>query len=251
MTLEEIRRYTNTIADKHRSGLSFTEQEFNDALKVVNDEMYNDEYAVIKQMATQQNIPVSQAIFESDLLREFKVYDGAIALASGQGNLPEDYRYYMAFKISKGIRRNVRIISDAEFSQVISNMYNVNPSFAPVGVVHGVKINVIPTDITNLSINYLKEPDIPFYDYCIITSSRVVVYMPVGSYIESETLKDVNGSAIQTGVEHLEGRTESLSVELEWNDYRHPEFSDRILLKMGISLKDSELFTAIKTEQQS
>lgn len=261
MTLEELRTYTNTIADKHRSGKTTTEAEFNNFIDVVNLEMFNAEYMKLVQTASDQNIPLHRLLFSSSSLKEFKVYGHSVALTSGIGSLPSDYRHYLALKgqmiipgdIVSYKTRDVDIVSDGEFNSMINNVLFNDPAENPKGVTYGDSVKVVPTSMASLILNYVKVPDTPYYDYCVKSSTNQVIYMPIGSLISGGDLYQPGDiiTILETGVVHLSGSTTytSQSVELEWEDIWHPEFADRVLLKMGISVKDLEMYKMVQNEQ--
>lgn len=253
MTLEELRRYTNSIADKHRSGRAFTEQQFNDAIKVVNLEMFNYLYETAIRESKANGIPLSQVLLVSDILREFKVYGAVILLTSGSGSLPASYRAYLSCNTYTSGGREIRVVSDEDFNKSKTSMMMVDLSWHPIAVFFQDTIKMVPTNISSIQLNFLKNPDTPYYDYCIQTSTRAIYYMPVGSVISGGNLLDgPGGSTIASGVTHPSGATSytSQTAELEWEEEHHQNFANRVLLKMGVSLKDGELFQMTQISEQ-
>lgn len=261
MTLEEIRRYCNSMADKDRSGKTLTEQQFNDYINVVNIEVFNEEYSMLAQLSSERGIPMNQLLFTETALKEFKVYDVYVTITSGEGTIPSDYKHYLSLYTTVGVKRPIDIVSDYDFNVVKNSIHISNPDEHPVAVIYDDKIKIIPSSILPIGgisvayrvmFNYLKTPITPHYDFCMITSSRVIVYMPVNSYLSGTTLyaDDTMAVTLQTGVEHLTATLPhtSDSVEFEWREDVHPQLAKRVLIKMGVSLKDEALFQMTKIE---
>ena len=250
MTLDEIRKYTNTIADKHRSGNTLSEEEFNVFLEVCNMEMFNAEFEKVVANAAAKDIPLNHSLLTSTELRHFKVYDQDILMTSGVGDLPTNYKHYLGVKTALS-KRDVDILDDHSFSTIQSNMFFVDFNQKPMAVIYGGKIKIIPSNVDTLTMAYLRKPTVPYYDWCVKTSTMEVVYMPYWSAISGGHLMNLNNmTIIESNVVHPTGGTLSQTVELEWDEFIHPHFANRILLKMGIPLNDPQMYQLVKTEDQ-
>jgi hypothetical protein len=103
----------------------------------------------------------------------------------------------------------------------------------PVGVIEGSTITVYPTNATELQLSYIRIPVTPIYDY----------YMD--QYGTEVCMAASTTHALGTGeigsLGQTSGTVSSLTVELEWDDYVHPQIAIRILEKLGVSLRESDI----------
>lgn len=262
MTLEEIKTYVQNIVQKDVSGKTMTEENYNIFLKVVNTELFNKEFLILQQAASDLNLPLNRYVYNSISLNEFKIVNYSMIMGIGGSMImPSNYKYYLDIKIDyEGKIRDVEVVSDEEFSQVISNLYIENPAWYPKAKIVKNWIYFIPSDVETGKISYLKTPDIPFYDYVIKTSNNKIYYMPVGSCLAAgasgQTLytDDTLTTIIAEGITHLDDPTLpyiSQTVEFEWRKGRHVELSSMIIDKVLQSQKDVEGYQINVAEKQT
>ena len=251
MTLDQIKKYVNEIVYKEQSGRTMTEDDFNLFIEVVNLEMFNNEYNKCIELSVDRNIPLSQVIKTNLELNEFKVKDATLVSSVVGVSLPDDYKYYISVTSeTRGVYKPLRMTDSGEINDAKYNLLVRSPEDFPLGEISGNTLHYLPTSIDGITMSYLRTPVKPFYDYCIKTSNNTVIYMPAGSYISGGNLYTSGASLIASGVTHPYNRTESETVELEWRETRHPEFSnmvaDKILQKRG----DSEGYQINKLETE-
>lgn len=256
MTLQEIRNYTELIANKHTTGRTLTEYEFNLAIDAVNTELFNSEYDKIVAMAERDDIAVNYLLNRSKILTPFKIRDSFISVTAGVGSLPSDYFSWLGLYVYDGTSKNCEVVDEVEFNMALNNVYQMDVDEFPIVNIISGTIYVTPANSSTLGLTYLKIPTQPVYDYCIKTSTNSIIYMPVGSYLANTgILYDSAGVIIESGVVNKNGtipatQENSETVELEWDVDDHIMFANKVLVKMGINLRDMDLYQAVKIEEK-
>jgi hypothetical protein len=112
----------------------------------------------------------------------------------------------------------------------------------PIARIADDYIYVVPKEINNIFLYYLKQPDTPYFDY-YTDDDYNIQYLAVSSthvLTTSEVYRDGTAS----------GTVTSISVELEWNDEDKIKILHRILAKMGVSM-DEQLVAQYATSKEN
>lgn len=244
MTLDDIKKLTETILNREFSGRSISEDQFNILAPNANFKLFEFYIDQLKKTSTQEN-PYLELLKRSTELRPFKVTKtGEESLPF---SLPDDYKDYISLGIydQNSIFRDSEFVTEQELNNYRTNVIVPNLNQYPKSCVIGTEIYSVPTNNTKYELRYLRVPKDIFYDYCVSLDDLQSRYMPVGSFIESVggiwCLKSSSGEILYSNVEHPVHANqfyESLTVELEWNETVHPKIVYFILLEMGIKFKE-------------
>ena len=253
MTLDDIRKYTEGVADQDRSGQSCTEEQFNLYLQSENIDLFNEEWAKVWLASAEQNEKLLNVLSSHSPLYVFKK-NGDIGITGSYFPLPTDYRYYLSISAIGGSEdRDIEVVEEKEFNRRCYTILRDDPDQKPFCRLEDNGFHLIPNDIDDINLVYIKTPETPYYDWCYNITTLVRYYMPVGSTINAlGQLRDSEGNLLQAGVAHSSGALTytSLSVELEWREDMHIKIANGILEKMGISQKDADLYTMAKNEDK-
>jgi len=219
-------------------------------------------------MAVSEKRPLSEVIFSMGDLRSFIAIDALLSKAVGNINptfttvsvsYPPDYRYWLSM-IANNIPVTIKPYS--EIGTYRGGIVNGNPDESPVAFEGPSGFEIIPNDLDNISLTYLRNPAVPCYDYCI-SNDDLPIFMPVGSYIRGSMvlyifiLYDINGNVLakdvmKEGLMHITDTYASKTVELDWTDTMHESIALSILEKMGVNMRSPEIvqFTQSKEAKQ-
>jgi hypothetical protein len=252
MTLDEIRKYTEAVADKDRSGHGCTEEQFNLYLKAVNIDLFNLEWDRVLSAAAAQSAKVSTILKTYTPLYIFKAdTDICVGATPGEFALPGDYRHYlMVSEAGSGADRDIEVVDEDEFQARSHNAIVNNPDRKPFCRIQGGNIIVVPNDISDINLVYVSTPETPYYDWVYSTTTDAIYYMPEGSVLDGTDLKQ-GAAVLYANVAHTGTVADpytGLSNELEWREDRHVEIANRILVKMGVNLRDGDMFQMLKAE---
>jgi len=217
MNLQEILDFINYVSNKEQSGKTFSPNQFNTLLPIVSTELFKQKY---KHFEDTQEI--------TDDLSAFKVWmgkDGVMPLeidSNGYALLPTDYFHYSSI-LYKQVTSNpdcsisiknrpVDILTDAQWDSRLSCPITQPSLKYPIANFQNNFIRFAPKNIGFVDFVYLKEPIIPVYAYTIDSLTDAVVYDPINS------------------------------VQLDWGDDSHIEICNLLLVKIGINLKEANLF---------
>lgn len=212
---------------KKQSG-SFTPDEFNLAINAASKEMFSKRYGFLSQ---KQLPPAARTGWESEqkirddmhylLTREYKTVD-----SSGRAEFPDDYvhisslryRYYVNIDcastedpnlVPKYI--NIDILSDDRLAERLSAPKRYAPDKKnPIAQLFGDQhIQVYPTDLQRIEVNYLKMPVKPVWGY--------------------------------TGTGNTKTYDPATSVDFDWPEQVEVELALIVLRNMGISIREQEI----------
>lgn len=249
MNLGDLKDYVFSIVNKDETGRAITEEDFNLYLEIVNNEMFNSEWMKLIQASADLNIPVNELLSTTTQLNEFKVV--SLITPSGYVNLPSNYRYYSSVLWIKGsVSKRLSVVDEKKFDSAYYNMLNRNPNDYPLGKIYDNKMSIMPNDADYIKLSYIKEPNTPYYDYCVKTTNNNIVFMPVSSYITGTTLYAQGGSTLSTDVVHLSGNASSATVELEWRADVHNSIAHMIADKFIQKINDGERYQINTVEKQ-
>lgn len=224
MTTCEIVKYIRFLSNKHQVGDAFTPEDINLAFKNVNDEVFN---LWLTKFAAGQPIPEPLMTFITNV--------SAGTISGGTYTLPAALRR-MVGNMSCIIDGNVvplDLVDEGTFNY-LKSFPGRNLSRAPVAVLRGGVVNVIPTNAGSINITYIRYPLVPVYDYYVDEYANEVCLEPG----DSHTLGSGEyGSAGQTS-----GTTvSSTAVDIEWHERIHEHFVSRMLGKLGINILEPGL----------
>lgn len=223
MTIDEIYRWVNFMANKLQSG-AISPDEFNDCLGALYLEPLKiklglpEEYQIGNANA-RQSYQVSQMI--TDDLRNF-IVQKTINKTGGYFVLPTDYVAYSSLRYVQVIEpdecdeqpividNSIEIVTDGELSLRLPNTITPPTFDYPIGAYYQQGIKVFPKDIDQVQLTYVRLPKKPFRNYTI-TANDENIFNPIGS------------------------------VDLEYPEIMHNDFAVIVAKYFGINLKDGEL----------
>ncbi len=220
-----------TLIRKDQKGNSFNISEFNRVGKLINYELYNI-YAPDIGESTEVN----------EALKDLKVMGAPIALTSGKGDLPDGYERIIGkpYTISGSTFVAVDEITELELPERSSDELTQPTVAHPVCIIGGAvsggglsQIQVYPTTIASVSINYLRLPIVPVLDY-YINANGTYTYLD-----EDATNITIPAGAIYSdGVTTNPSTVNSLTKNFEWHEHQTDIIINMILQKAGIVLGD-------------
>ena len=261
MNLDEILKYCNIVLNKDQSGNSLSPVQFNTLLNAVNEEMldyYYREYA-----RTSQAMPVDfqRRILASSPISKF-ITNASFTPFQGNVAMPDDARYVAAaISFRQGVMRNVEMFHDEPTFAVVKNsLLHRDITTNPVGIQRNRVWEFLPKNIETVDIAYFRNPATPYYDTAIDADDNVLYLLPTYYLVSTGTVNyfDVmfnNGvvdvlvslHVLYTGQQQNVGLPAGtiinpLTVELEWDKPMHIVFSNRILERMGVNIRDEFVF---------
>jgi len=239
--------------DKRGDGLEVIE--FNRLIRLVNQEVYDDYVKLFEQ-----------DLESSDSMGGFKILNYNIALAANGGmmvgTLPSDYYqligkpHYLDATTVPAIARYLDVVSNYEDS-VREEDYLTKASVTyPTCIIGGVdgsgdmQIRVRPTSVTDIDIDYLKTPTVPFLDYFIKDDTFIKTFMDADSvpnlyegytYLDPVTGVTTTGGAGVIVTSHTEN--------LDWNDDDLSLIIAKLMQKLGNILPDEGLLKGGMAEE--
>jgi len=233
MTLYSLWELLNFISGRYPNGQSISPERMNIVLPQVQREFFFDRVRAGDSDALQ---PFSKTMGDDST---------PLTFSSGFADLPPDYYsggsgYYML----GANPRHVNFVSDRAFEYAIVHPTEYPTLEYPVGCIQGNRVKIRPKDVNHIRFTYYTRPVDPVFDYCIdLDNPSRIVYMPVGSYLETQgALKDSTGVVLETNVESRTGayRYNSATVELQWPEAAQWKLLYLMLIKVGVSLAEGE-----------
>jgi hypothetical protein len=242
MTLFELWDLTSYIAGKFPSAGVVPPSRFNLLLPQVQDELYQ---AAVKG----REIPMLDRFKKSATL-----VPGEDSIAA----LPEDYRRILS-AVALGIAddsaavavpwtRTMEIVGEAEYAMRQGNaMYRALE--LPFAKIQDGCLYPVPTNITTITIDYLRAPTTPYLDWCQLESNlNKIVYVPEGAtIIENQVTGNYDlmqgATVLQANVYKTMGADvyTSQTIELDWEEQYHYRFVSLLLGKIGVNLGEFEV----------
>jgi hypothetical protein len=228
-------------ADKR--GLALSPDEFSRLAKIVNERVYAKYYADFE--SNTDNI---------DVMGGFKVLNLNVALAGGVGSLPATY-YQLIGKPrtvdSGGVTRRVDLVSSIELAcrqdDFLTQPTTTHPCvmFGGLDGSDNLEINVYPTTIASIYIDYLRTADVPYLDYYTNDTTLVVTYMASGA-----TVSVPLGSTYRDGTAGGGAGIASLTTNFEWSNSDLPLIVAIFCELLGIAYPDQLLIEAGEINEQ-
>ena len=234
----------NLLIDQIRAdgrGLSLTIDEFNSFIRTVNERIYAKYY---KGFETSSD--------NSEALGKFKEFNESVALTTGVGSLPSDFKELIGKPrvLDGSTYRYVDLVSTYELAKREMD-YLTQPSVTyPVCQLGGLdandnlQIRVYPITIGTVYVDYLRTPDIPFLDYYINDTTLVYTHMAAGATVAVPV-----GSTARNGTAGAANVT-SLTVNFEWDDSELALILSMLTQMVGLALPSEELVQVGNNEEQ-
>jgi len=237
MNLGELYKFINFIADKEVSGQTMTPEQFNLNLKAVNLEMLKLKIGLPEEYQPGMPLPkqaleITQKITED--IRPFKVWYGGpdypqLPIDSyGRSTFPSDYAYPSSIRHKRYTNtgcsaydkeyNSLEILFDDQIGDRLANSIKMPTVKDPVCVFYSDYIQFYPTTLTSVDFTYIRKPVTPIFGYTLVDD--VPVY------------------------------NAATSTELEWDEILHVDIARMILSKVGINLKDAEIWQYSETKLQ-
>jgi hypothetical protein len=229
----EVYEMVLDLARKDKRGRSLDIDEFNRIAKAVNASVYSAYYEKFES-----------SLDSSSSLSGFKVIGYTVSLTSGTGAMPSDYydligmpRYTDGSKI-----REVDVVTNIEYTKRQADYLTRPTAKNPIMMLAGedvdgnTAIKVLPTTLSTINVDYLKEASTPFLDYFVNDTTFEYTYMDA----------DAQNVAIASGYTYRDmsqGATtkNSLTVNFDWNTDDIPFMLSLFVKALGIQLGDELL----------
>lgn len=249
MNLGQLYDYLNFCANKAQTGGTYTPQDYNLNLPVVNTEYFEER---------RKKYEVDQRA--KDSLRRFMMFYGYDenpypVQSTGKLTLPNDYLYFSSLryrysKIVNGVTqyeyKDIYLSTDAQWGDALKNKLKPVSKKNPIATLRNTFIQVEPKDLQYVEFTYLRKPAVPVFDYYINNTTFQLVYMTGGTIPPAS---GVTYSGLSTYTNN-----QSVSVELEWDDIDVINIADLLLRKIGINLRQEDLVQysqLMKTENKA
>jgi len=237
MTQTEIYRYVNALWNADDMGGLLNLKEYNDAQKEVNLTMFNDAIAELSQSPQS-----TELVYSSKMLRQFIAPYLAVPVL-GSVNISDLTGYAQFLKMYttaayQGQIREIKLVDHNDLTNRLTNLMRAAIKYNPVCVIDNqAAIKIYPTDITSVTIYYLKYPATPIFDYYIDANDNVVPMAVAATHalVASET-----GSAGQV----TPVTVTSTTIELEWPAEYHWQYINLLLKRLGLA-NDDQLKTQV------
>lgn len=268
MTLGVLLDKINYYSAKDKRGKTFKITEFNTLLPTVQDALYAEELGKLL-VGDVQNIPESRLSISP--LRVFK-YQQSYTVDDGNAAIPTDYVRYIS--VSNDYHE-VTVVTESEYNKRRTSVYR-RPIIRPFCYFTATDIVPCPTNLGQLTLQYLRKPTTPYYDYCQDADTLNEIFMPVGSFIaydtgtsqyilyDPSTATTLNDNVTKDGVVYVapsapvsggggtlsDALYTSLTVELQWEDIYHDQFVLAMLALVGINIDKAELTQYAEAKQK-
>lgn len=212
MNVEEIRQWANFELNKHQTGNTLDQEEYNICLKWANSEYFKIKYGLPEEYRPgiplpRQAYPVSQKIID-DLRGCLVVMGGKNAPLmtidiNGFADIPADYIHVSSIRYQG---KTVEFVSDDVLGDRLQSSI-VNPTKEyPLCVFYNNYIQFHPINLGEVQFTYLRMPVTPFWASAIVNDEYV--YDP------------------------------TKSVQLEWPEDTHTDIANLIVKYASVNLRD-------------
>lgn len=220
LSVDKVYQFVNFIANKEQGVSYLSPDQYNLSARYGFLEFIQDKYRVFEST---QNI--------TDMLDDIKAQT-FISSTTNTFSMPDDYMHfdaaYYAYKyVSNGEQNtkyaDIAVMSSAQVNWRRQSEFEQPTELFPVAYFVDNQMVVLPKTITSITLNYIRTPLIPFWNY-VITSGEPV-YAATGGV-------DTNPNS---------GVTAGNSTDFECPEYCLVELSGYILKYLGISIKDADI----------
>jgi len=220
----EIFNNLNTIIRKEKEGQTISPAQFSELLLMCSWEKANADFSYFE---------VSQII--TDSLRSLMT-EVDITITGGTGDISSisDYWHVINASHAQGTKSltPIDIVTSVEYSEYAHSDLTQPTLEFPVLNIDNDSLKVLPITITNVSLQYFKTPNAPFFDYYFDAEDNIQ-YLTEG---QAYTLK--------ANEEYRDGTTSgivnSISVELSFPEGERLQVLYMILQKLGVSLNEQD-----------
>lgn len=201
MTVEEVRFFIMSVANRDMTGNAVTPNEFNSYLARANEELFNLGFRIeANGTLTFDSAQVSSDIY-SPFLKEIPLTG-----VGGLFNFPQDYRHLVSANTT--LSKPITIVTKRQFDQVLVDHVNFPTLDYPYATIFNGSFFVQPS-MTNIKFSYLRKPVVPFWNWTTVNDEEI--YNPVGS------------------------------VQLQFPDFIHKYFCELMLRYISVNFRDGEL----------
>lgn len=171
MFIDRVKRVVQIILNTDNRG-NFSPSDFNDILHNVINEIFEEYLYEVNRMVNRENRGLINNGLESvpDRIREKLLHflqEEDIAVSSGVFALPEDIRYFDSVYTDADVE--VELCKNMREFKTIKNFIHTTPTTTyPIGIKKGSSLEVLPTDVTDITLYYLRNPLIPKWTYTIV-----------------------------------------------------------------------------------
>jgi hypothetical protein len=243
LLVSDVYQYLLDEIRSDKRGLSVEPAEFNRAIRLINQEIY-DQYI---------------ATFETDIenidsLGWFKVHNFGIDLTLGIGTMPLNYFQIIGKpRILDGtVTRRVDLVSEFEYGSREDDFLTKGTVIDPycriggVNALGQVQVRVTPTTITKIWVDYLKVLDVPYLDY----------YINNTTYVRTDLIESTTPQSIPAGSTHSSGTVggvavtvTSLTKNMIWDDSDLSLIITKLVNRVAKQLPDGLLLQTSMAEQ--
>ena len=230
MTVQDVYLLALFFADKAQSR-QISDAEFNTVIASVNLELFKTKVGIpeeyrVGQTKARQEWQVTHKI--SDDMRKF-VTEVEINKVGGVFPYPTDYGAFSSLRYSRILNngcdnpdvrtRTIELVTDAELSDRLDNTV-VEPNFDyPVGAWYSAGWKVFPKIIDKIDLTYLRIPVTPVRGYILDPATDLTVYDPL------------------------------TSVQIEYPETLHIDFTYRVLKSLAINIREEQLYQVANERQ--
>ncbi len=215
MTVEEIRNWVNFELNKHQSGNTLNQDEYNLSLAWANQQYFKTKYGLPEEYRPGQPLPtqafqVTQKIIDD--MRPFLLSKGGKNLPqlaidqNGFANYPSDYIHLSSIRFEN--RPIQSVANDVLGDKLISPIVAPTKKY-PICCFYNDYIQFYPTDLKFVDFDYIRMPVTPFWGVDIVNDEYV--YNP------------------------------NKSVQLEWPEQTHIDIANIILEYASVNLRDFQM----------
>jgi len=190
LNLGDLYRYIAYLSNKEQLGEPFTPENFNILLKAINSVYYREQYKNIINIDAASNIDFSVKLFNDTSLARFlseRNYDYDNKNLK-KFDLPEDlYETISARAYYNNNWIPAEFLAPEKFDNRRFNILTKSPKRKPLFKQNVDGYVFVPYSIRRAVVNYLREANTPYFDYCIGIDDDNEYYMEPGSRIQLST----------------------------------------------------------------
>lgn len=228
----------NTIIRKEKEGQTISPEQYSELLQMGSWEKANSDYSFFER---------DQII--TDSLRSLKDNE-SVTIALGVGDISSLTDYWHATNASHAITGYpivpIDIVSDVEYqARSFSDLEKPGEMWPILKIVDDTLL-VNPSTITSIDFEYLKNPNVPYFDYYIDADDKIQ-YLTEGqvyTLLANETYTDKEDGSVLTvgetiGVKPAQDAN-NMSIEMSFPPGERVQVLYIILSKLGISLNEQD-----------
>lgn len=215
MTVDEIRLWVNFELNKHQTGNTLNQEEYNLCLKWANQQYFKTKYGLPEEYQPGQPLPrqafqITQKIIDD--MRPFLLSKGGKNLPqlpidiNGHANYPSDYIHLSSIRYKN---RPVQNISNDVLGDRLDSSIVAPSEKYPICCFYNDYIQFYPKDMAYVDFDYIRMPVTPFWAVTIVDDEYV--YNP------------------------------NQSIQLEWAEQTHIDIANLVLQYASVNLRDFQI----------